>query len=41
VVVDKIIVNHVYCLKGIDFWCLIKGLDRDGDGKVDDVEILE
>ena len=24
-----------------DFYCLIKGLDKDGDGKVDDIEFLE
>jgi len=24
-----------------DFYCVVKGLDRDGDGQIDDIEILE
>ncbi len=26
---------------GKDFYCVVKGLDRDGDGKIDDINILE
>lgn len=35
---DKILKNYE---PKEEFFCLIKGLDRDGDGKFDDVEILE
>jgi hypothetical protein len=24
-----------------DFYCVVRGLDRDGDGQLDDIEILE
>ena len=24
-----------------DFYCVVKGLDKDGDGKIDDIKILE
>ncbi len=27
--------------QGKDFYCLIKGLDRDGDGKTDDIKVIE
>lgn len=26
---------------GKDFYCVVKGLDKDGDGKIDDIEVLE
>ncbi len=26
---------------GRDFYCIAKGLDKDGDGKIDDIEVLE
>lgn len=35
---DKILKKYE---QGKDFYCLIKGLDRDGDGKTDDIKVIE
>lgn len=35
---EKLLKNY---RKGEDFFALIKGLDKDGDGKIDDIRILE
>ncbi|MDI6806992.1 MAG: helix-turn-helix domain-containing protein [Candidatus Aenigmarchaeota archaeon] len=35
---DSILKNYE---SGKDFFCLIRGLDRDGDGKVDDIGVVE
>jgi DNA-binding transcriptional ArsR family regulator len=35
---DKLLKNYK---KNKDFYCLVKGLDRDGDGQIDDIEFLE